>query len=62
VRVRGAMPPWNTAESVATVRIEGGVRVQRSTVAEAWGRPGGGQLVELLERAKVAAIEDKPLR
>jgi RHS repeat-associated protein len=56
-----ALPPGNTAESLATLRVQGGVRVQRSTAAEAFGQPGGNAQVELLERANIQVLKVEPL-
>jgi hypothetical protein len=58
----GALPPVNTAEYLSTLRVEGGVRIQRSTTAAAFGQPGGAPQVQLLERAKITILKTEPLK
>lgn len=56
-----ALPPGNSAEFVATLRVGGGVRIQRSTASQAFGQPGGNPQIELLERAKIIVLNIEPL-
>ena len=58
----GALPPGNTAQNVSTLRVQGGVRIQRSTASDAFGQIGGDPQVELLERANITIIKTEPLR
>lgn len=57
-----ALPPTNSAENLATLRVQGGVRIQRSTASEAFGQPGGNPQVELLERANITIIKTQRLK
>jgi hypothetical protein len=45
-----ALPSGNTAEFVSAVNIPGGTWIQYGTAASAFGQPGGGQQIQLLER------------
>lgn len=45
-----SLPPGNSAEFVSVVRIPEGVRLQFGTAAAAFGQPGRGPQIQLLER------------
>jgi RHS repeat-associated protein len=57
-----ALPSGNPATRVSTLRVEGGVRIQRSTAAAAHGQKGGRPQVELLERAKIRVLKTEELK
>lgn len=45
-----ALPPGNAADRVSIVRVPEGTRLQFGRVAPAFGQPGGGSQIQLLER------------
>lgn len=45
-----SLPPANAATFVSTVRIPPGTWLQSGIAAPAFGQPGGGQQIQLLER------------
>ena len=57
-----ALHPGNTASTMSTLQIPAGTRVQTSTAAPAFGQPGGGQQMQLLEHADIKVLDEQPLR
>ncbi|MBX7248094.1 MAG: TNT domain-containing protein [Caulobacteraceae bacterium] len=49
VRADLALPPQNTAELVSVVNVPAGTLMRRGTAAPAFGQPGGGEQVQLME-------------
>lgn len=49
VRERLALPPENTAEQYVVVTVPAGTRMKVGVAAPAFGQPGGGQQVQLLQ-------------
>jgi len=49
-----ALPPVNSAEYVSEVLVPAGTRYQIGTAASAFGQPGGGVQVLLLDRIPAA--------
>lgn len=45
-----ALPSGNTAEFVSVVHVPGGTRIQYGRVSPAFGQPGGGIQIQLLQR------------
>jgi hypothetical protein len=44
-----ALPPKNTAENLSTVYMPEGTQIQSGNAAKAFGRPGGGEQIQLLQ-------------
>lgn len=49
VRADMALPPENTAEFVSVVTVPAGTLIRMGRAAPAFGQPGGGEQVQLLE-------------
>jgi hypothetical protein len=52
-----ALPPGNTAQFVSEYRIPAGTRLRIGVTHEAYGAPGGGLQIRLLDRIPGSAIE-----
>lgn len=62
VRADMALPPENTAEFVSIVTVPPGTRIRIGRAAPAFGQPGGGEQVQLLELIPPASFgEPAPL-
>jgi Tuberculosis necrotizing toxin len=44
-----ALPPKNTAENLSTVYLPEGTQIQSGNAAKAFGQPGGGKQIQLLQ-------------
>ncbi len=62
VRADLALPPQNTAQFVSEVTVPAGTLMRRGTAAPAFGQPGGGPQVQLMELIPPASFhEPQPL-
>jgi len=57
VRADLALPPQNTAEFVSVVTVPAGTLMRRGTAAPAFGQPGGGPQVQLMELIPASSFE-----
>lgn len=58
VRAEMALPPQNTAEMYSVVTVPTGVLMKRGVAAPAFGQPGGGAQVQLLELIPPESFSD----